>query len=365
MLLYEYCVENDYVKKRDDLFYDRILFKFIIYSTFTNNNCDTELNKNVSLANQPSIQAIVDELVDFIRVDLFNEPKTTNTDSLNEKSSISNLGSSATSLSSSNSETKFIYDFNELSSNTSEYLKNLLTSNPTRAKVLFELILKYSPNSEHIFLKVHISAVYKVLDEIETGVNRKRSFISEDLKEPTDSKQILYSLLNYLSIYKINTNTQQLQQTQQQQIIQSKIENVKYESLAILQRCFKDLCYKFNSLWSENLDELDENIRNVYSCFLFDKEEDDVDENSNKSKINLLNLFSKIHYEVERQITISNTFHDDSIPILSLIKQYSNATKKDVYLWRRFFLYCYIENKVLLKSLIVSLRLLKNMILMF
>ena len=70
--------------------------------------------------------------------------------------------------------------------------------------------------------------------------------------------------------------------------------------------------------------------------------------------ISCLNLFTKIHYEVDRQITISNTYNDDTLPILSLIKRYSTLPSKDLYLWRKLFLLCYIENKILLKSIIVS-----------
>ena len=107
---------------------------------------------------------------------------------------------------------------------------------------------------------------------------------------------------------------------------------------------------------STNLEELDENFLQVYASLLFEYNE--IDESSDKNnnetrvKLNLLNLFSKVHYEVEREITITSTFNDETLPILSLIKQHANLANKEVYLWRRFFLFCHNENRILLKSII-------------
>ena len=142
--------------------------------------------------------------------------------------------------------------------------------------------------------------------------------------------------------------------------MQSRVENIRYESVALLQRCFREICFKFNGIWPGSFEELEENFRLVYACFLFDSGESINGETSstsseNVANVDLLELFTKIHYEVDRQVTISSTYNDDALPILSLIKQYASCANKDLHLWRRFFLYCYIENKVLLKSIIVSL----------
>ena len=378
LLLYEYCVESEYLKRREDFFYDRILFKFILYSAFsdtqllpkssTSINNEQNVEKKVEVNN--SRQFIIDELVELIQHELFGDSKETNAN-VGDKGSVSNLGSSVTStvegtsLSSSNSEyvTLKLNNYEspttihqpELSTLTVEFLKNLLIAHPAKVKGLLELIFKYNANSQHAFLRVHLQAINTLLDDIEAHFS--------DSGRVDELKSKLLTVLNYLGIYKIDTTTQQLNTPQQPQM-QSRIENVRYESLALLQRCFKDLCYKFNSLWPESFEILEENFRQVYSCFLFEK--DDTGETRSGSvssnslpesdpKTSLLNLFTKIHYEVDRQISISNTFNDDSLPILSLIKQYSACgASRDAFLWRRLFLFCYIENKILLKSIIVS-----------
>jgi hypothetical protein len=372
LLLYEYCVENDLIKKREEIFYDRILFKFIIYSSFTKPELHTTsyIGKQENVENQieskNSMQFIVDELVDLIKNDLFTDIKESTSSYLADKSSLSNLGSSltstaGTSASSSNSELittlKLSYydsptlnqHIPEFSTLTIDYLKKIFLNYPAKAKILLELIFKYNLNSQHAFLKVHLNAISSILDDMECNSNQNPLF--------NQLKDKLFTLLNYLSIYKIDTNANATNSSSSQ--LQSRIDNIRFESVALVQRCFRDLCFKFNSIWSESFEALEENFRLVYSCFLFEKEEEDANEtmlDQSDIKINLLNLFTKIHYEVDRQITISNTYKDDALPILSLIKQYSNLPNKDLYLWRKLFLLCYIENKILLKSLIVSLK---------
>lgn len=126
-------------------------------------------------------------------------------------------------------------------------------------------------------------------------------------------------------------------------------DNKVLESLALVQRCFKEICYKFNSAWSNELEKLEENFRNLYAALLFEM---DKQYEENTKEVNLLELFSKIHYEIDRQITISSTFNDESLLVLSIIKQYSNVHNKEVYIWRRFFLYCYMEKKILIRSVL-------------
>ena len=372
LLLYEYCAENDYIKKRDEIFYDRILFKFIIYSSFAKLEqlASSYITKEQDVENQieskNSMQFIVDELVELIKHDVFADLKETASSYLADKSSISNLGSSVTStagtsVSSSNSELittlKLSYydsptlnqQFPELSTVTVDYLKKLFLNYPVKAKVLLELIFKYNPNSQHAFLKVHLNAINSILEDMESNLNQPS--LVDQLKNK------LFALLNYLNMYKIDTNMNSTVNPPSSQI-QSRIDNIRFESVALVQRCFRDLCFKFNTIWPEEFEILEENFRLVYSCFIFEKEDDTsdstFDQNENDSKINLLNLFTKIHYEVDRQITISNTYNDDTLPILSLIKRYSTLPSKDLYLWRKLFLLCYIENKILLKSIIVS-----------
>lgn len=372
LLLYEYCVENDYLKKRDEIFYDRILFKFIIYSSFLKlelvetSYIDKEQNVENQIESKNSIQYIVEELVELIKHDLFVELKETTSAYLADKSSISNLGSSVastagTSLSSSNSELittlKLSYydsptlnhQFPELSTITVDYLKKLFLNYPVKAKVLLELIFKYNPNSQHTFLKVHLNAINSILDDMESNLNQHSLF--DQLKNK------LFTLLNYLNLYKIDTNVSATTNSPSSQV-QSRIDNIRFESVALVQRCFRDLCFKFNTIWLDEFESLEENFRLVYSCFILEKEDDasetTLDQIENDTKINLLNLFTKIHYEVDRQVTISNTYNDESLPIISLIKRYSTLNK-DLYLWRKLFLFCYIENKILLKSIIVGL----------
>ena len=133
-------------------------------------------------------------------------------------------------------------------------------------------------------------------------------------------------------------------------------KNNYYESLALVQRCFKEICFRFNAIWAHNLDELEEAFYDLYSRLLFDFEDNSSNNNEEnattttvKESINIAYLFSKIHYEVEKQITIIETFQDESLIVLSIIKRYTSSARKD-FLWRRLFLYCYCENKLLLNE---------------
>lgn len=340
LLLYEYCTENNYLDltNRDEKFYDKILLKFTIHSTLLN-QIETESDK---LLPKSSSQLIVDELVDLIRSELTNERK-------NIFLSIESPNNASSASLTSVSTLKSIHSDNpEISPNLIEYLKNLLINQPLKAKFLFEMIFKYNIQMEHVFLKVHLDALSKVLESLEVNKNRRKSVSNSDLNE-----NIFHTLLNQLSIYKLVTNKTQLRFKQDK--TDSRSSNLKYESLALVQRCFKDICYKFNSLWSRDLEELEENFRNVYASLLFDFKEDEPvndPEQDSSTETNLLQLFSKIHYEIDRQITISSTFNDETLLILSLIKQHSSFQNKEFYLWRRFFLYCFMENRVLLKTII-------------
>lgn len=227
-------------------------------------------------------------------------------------------------------------DFIELSSNTFECLKCLLLRNASKARALFEIAIKYNSYFEHSFLKVHLSAINKVLDDLDYSYEESATSNLLTAKNPFNT---LCQLLNTLCIYKLDFLSSP----------SNKKENLKCESLALIQRCFKDICYKMSSLWQDDLTQLDTHFRSIYSSLLFDLDDENVD------RINLLNMFIKIHYEIERQITMANMHDDELFPVMSLIKQYSAMSKSDPScVWRRLFMFCFMENKILLKSIIVS-----------
>lgn len=267
-----------------------------------NNGTNSESNKE-STTSTPNTknQAIVDELVDIMWPQVSNKNVAKPT---------------------------LDRDILELSTFTFEFVKHLFITQSPKAKSLIQLVIKYNKSSQYVFLKAHLSAIYALLDDF-------------DEKRQTSAR--IYTLVNYLCAYELNEKNPS--------------SNYFYESLALVQRCFKDLCYKFNAFWSHNLEELDEHFAQLYSSLLFEYDElVNKETNSNEANlptINMIYLFSKIHYEVDKQITIAETFNDDSLIVLSLIKQYShlNTTRKDL-LWRRLFLYCYVENKLLLKTII-------------
>lgn len=212
-----------------------------------------------------------------------------------------------------------------LTEETFNFLKNHLISNTFKLKHIFQLIFKYNTSSEHHFLKVHLESINICIDKL-TNVNSNEIILK------------IANLLNILLIYEFKTENDQ------------QLENLKYESIALIQRCFKHICMKLNQLWSEDLNKLDDNYRFIYACLL-------PNLNNNNDKIDLLNLFCKINYQVDRLQTITSTFNDDSYPIISIIKKYSSSSSsklKESYLWHRLFLYCFNENKLLLKAIIVS-----------
>ena len=67
-----------------------------------------------------------------------------------------------------------------------------------KAKCLLELIFKYSPHSQHAFLRVHLSAVNGVLEEMELMESHSDAF--------KQMQTTLLTLLSLLSLYKIDTN---------------------------------------------------------------------------------------------------------------------------------------------------------------
>lgn len=292
LLLYEFCAQNGFVEDKGELFYDQILLKFLLFSWLKAENGNN--------------QVIVNELFDIIW------PKPSETDNETEK-------------------------IGELSRITFEFFTQIFVDQPATVNCVMDLMDRYNKNSKHLFLKVHLAAINSLLNDLES--------CQLDLEVRNRSKVKMFALINHLAVYELS----EISPSEEQ------VKNSYYESLALIQRCFKDICFRLNALWAHNLDELDENFGHVYASLLFDYNEDNERERestamTSKSQASLLNLFDRIHYEVDKQIIIAETFQDNSLIVLSLIKQFA-ARRRDL-LWRRLFLYCYFENKLLLKSLI-------------
>jgi hypothetical protein len=196
-------------------------------------------------------------------------------------------------------------------------------------------------------LKAHLAAIDKLISELELDpdIHSEPDEITESgPNENTTTTSKLHTLLFHLNLYdiKLNSNTNSKQE-----------ENTNQEALAMLQRCFKELCYKYFSVWSSDQAELDRRFCRVYSCFIHDADSTLLSD-SEPTKISFLELFAKIHYETDHHLIVTNTFNDFKMPILSMIKSFQkNGNNK--LLWRKLFVFCYMEKKILLRSVIVSI----------
>jgi len=208
----------------------------------------------------------------------------------------------------------------DLSTESFDFIKNLFIENIFKIEHILRLIFKYNSNSEHVFLKVHLAAISTSLE----------------ILDQNNSVEQLCNILNLLAIYEFKTDHEKNEQ------LRIQLENCKYESIALIQRYFKHICVRFNELWSDDLNKLEDNYWLVYSSFLH--------HSFNQDKVDLLNLFCKINYQVER----ASTSYDETCPILAIIKKYAGFQNKNVYLWHRLFLYSFSENKLILQCLIVS-----------
>lgn len=121
------------------------------------------------------------------------------------------------------------------------------------------------------------------------------------------------------------------------------LDKIKLETKSLIHNAMRNLCEKANSHWSHDSLNFDEFFRGLYSCLISDQ---------HKSYFDML---VQVDYEVYMQGLNKETFNDQSLPILSIIKKSiaMNEGHED-YMWRRFFLYCFMEKKSLLKSLLVS-----------
>ncbi|CAF0993709.1 unnamed protein product, partial [Brachionus calyciflorus] len=116
---------------------------------------------------------------------------------------------------------------------TGEYRKNLVKN----AKDSILILVKYDPLLESTLIKINLEALNYVLDNFESSVNRRRNTLNGCDDNETMNNN-LYSLINLLLVFKSLNN-----------------ENGNFESLALTQRFFKDVCTKINSLFHD--DDLD------------------------------------------------------------------------------------------------------------
>ena len=332
MLLYEYCIDNDNLVLEDERLYDRIIFKFIIYSISNdsifemvdsnetaddNNIASSSLLDNFKQNQSSSLQNFIDEIVDLIRNELFvsnaNTKEKSSMGSIDKLSSYSLASLTTTSMGSASDSMK---ENNELSEATTEFLKELLIKNHLKVKKLFELIIKYNQKSDHVLLNVHVSALNKIIHNLQENL-----FTT------------LFNLLNLLNIYNLEAVPYN----------DSKIQNIR--------SLFSSLCSKLNDLYGEDLDKMDQIYLEIYSCFLSKLNEE---ENS------LTELLFRAQYEIDNKLLIQSTFNDLDLPILSMIKKYFVLKKNENFLWRMFYLHCYVEKKLLIKSLIVIILIIKK-----
>ena len=160
MLLYEFCLENDYLDKTnanyDEYFYDRIAFKSIVYATFMPDSNSNELSDSanvIKIASQDNQQQIIAELFKFISEKQHTDDNTSINSSLVSINS-SNLSSIESSSMKHQRSIKHSFQLDDLSKPTFDYLKNLFVSDALKAVAILQLIFKYNQNCELIFLKV-------------------------------------------------------------------------------------------------------------------------------------------------------------------------------------------------------------------
>ena len=186
MLLYDFCLENEYIKEKDDFFYDKLHLKSLIYSLNSEDDSllkDSPKSQEIQSANEQSIKmkSLTSELMRFLNL---NEPASpTTAKSTTDKKSIAGSFSSKSitgsfnnnnnnlsksfvstkSITSSMSELSvsgsIISDCDgsisacQLSAGTKKIFENLLIQSPLKAKSIFDLIFKYNRPCQNEFLK--------------------------------------------------------------------------------------------------------------------------------------------------------------------------------------------------------------------
>ena len=123
------------MENRGELFYDKMLFKFLMYSSLI------EINNKES-SNGQNHQPIIDELIKIIWP---NEGQS-NADATDKEEESS-----------------------EFSRSTNEFFKQLFIIQPKKAISMIELINRYNKNIRYNILKVHLDAIYSLLEQIESA----------------------------------------------------------------------------------------------------------------------------------------------------------------------------------------------------
>ena len=159
LLLYDFCLENELLKQKDDQFYDRIYFKSLVFSLENEEN--SEEAQDITSSSNLIEKNVMPELLEFLNIDV--TPIIQNDKSIN--GSLTNTGSfadklSVYSLSTMSASPSSITDIvskttleAELSLRTTRLLKDLIISKPLKAKEIFQLIFKYNRSCQNIFLK--------------------------------------------------------------------------------------------------------------------------------------------------------------------------------------------------------------------
>ncbi len=157
----------------------------------------------------------------------------------------------------------------------------------------------------------------------------------------------LLGILNSLTIYEIGDKPPSTVLSPHIQISPNKLKlaKIKQDTRASLESLLRHVCRKFNDLWWKNYDSLDQVYRSLYSTFL----------SGDSSNNELFDLLCQVSYQVDSQLIVDSTYKDTTCPLLSIVKMYSCSSEPacQEHMWRRLFLFCCMEKKLLLKSLIV------------
>lgn len=169
---------------------------------------------------------------------------------------------------------------------------------------------------------MHLNALYNSLNELKL--------------ESVSSLDDLLLLLNHLSIYDLQPCIPDPNITSPRKLKQERIRTEANQSIETLLR---DICIKFNQLWQHDLKTLDSSYLQLYSCFLGDTCQP------------LFDMLVKVNYEVDSK-QILNCSDANKQVLLAIIKKYGNSDLNEDYMWRKLFLYCYMEKKLLLQTLL-------------
>ncbi|RNA16342.1 zinc finger FYVE domain-containing 26-like [Brachionus plicatilis] len=217
----------------------------------------------------------------------------------------------------------------QLKSPTLEFIKNIKFNDVLKAKNLLNLILLKNPNIEYCLIEFHLKLLSESLNTFESNVIKAKDTLNESTSD-------IFSLINLLLVYqKLNSLTFN--------------SNRKFELIAMTQRFFRNTCFKLREIFSENLQHLELNITKVQLALL-----------DRYKSSPLLELFTKINYEIDRQAIISKSFNDESLVVLSIIKHSLSNKKTDSILWKKLFLFTLVEKRCLPIILLIGISRVKD-----